>query len=1012
MIPKQLALEGFYSYQKRQTIDFTELTDAGLFGIFGATGSGKSSILEAISYALYGQSERLNARDKRTYNMMNLKSDKAFVAFDFYNHENDLYRVTREFKRNSKNFEEVRTPKVVFYKYTAENWIPLEHTNAEEIVGLPYKHFKRTIIIPQGQFREFLELGARDRTQMMKDIFRLEQFDLQDKVSQLNKENDSKLNRVEGRLQGYEEITEEALKSKQKDLNEAGKEQSKKGEEHELINEKFQRLKHLKSDFESLQRKQTKFKSLKGKKENIENRKAEVDEYERIYKAFYQDLVELKTLKKEQKKQIGKKEALKNEVKKTETHLRKKENELSHISDYFEKLDEKKIEADDLEFILQILAYQEQIGKLEKHIKTGKDYVKKAEKAEDKSKREVERKKEEIKKLNSQRLDGKLLREVGEWFNKTQAFNENRQAQEDKIKKLKTEIQDLSEGLKKQDIDLEGFGDYFESKQKTLNQKAERLNKQKADLNVHQKLREHANALHDGEACPLCGSLEHPRVLEDKDVSREINTLDKQLESIEGQKERLQNKKSKVDQYKERKKVLKENLKAEKEQLSIINTNFKAHQNTFVWDDFKADNFTAFQEKVKASDKLEEKLKAENDALEELREKKERARAKVNKADERLNDIKTDERTKQTQIETAKSNLKHLKFSDYRESSVENVQKNLTQLKKENKKVEKQHKSLSDEINNLKPKISSEASTLNSYKTRIEELARQISDLEGDIERNLTVFKLEGIESVRMILKKAIKVEEERKEIQDFTIKYNTLKNSISELQEKLGETDFSRELFQKTQEKWETSSKELKQIEKKVNGLQTEIKRLTTKLEEKKILRNALEKHQKRAENLKTLFNLFKGAGFVEYVSSIYLSQLCDHANQRFQRMTRNQLSLRLNEKNDFEIIDHLNEGRNRSVKTLSGGQAFQVSLSLALALAESVQSNAKADKNFFFIDEGFGTQDAESINIIFETLLNLNKENKIVGIISHVEELKDRIPQALTIVKDEEEGSRIRVD
>ena len=156
-------------------------------------------------------------------------------------------------------------------------------------------------------------------------------------------------------------------------------------------------------------------------------------------------------------------------------------------------------------------------------------------------------------------------------------------------------------------------------------------------------------------------------------------------------------------------------------------------------------------------------------------------------------------------------------------------------------------------------------------------------------------------------------------------------------------------------------------------------------------------------------MFNLFKGAGFVQYVSSIYLRQLCDNANVRFKKMTRNQLSLQLDDKGNFEIIDYLNEGKPRSVKTLSGGQGFQASLSLALALAESVQSNAKADKNFFFIDEGFGTQDADSVNIVFETLSSLQKENRIVGIISHVEELKERIPMSLSIVKDEINGSLI---
>ena len=154
---------------------------------------------------------------------------------------------------------------------------------------------------------------------------------------------------------------------------------------------------------------------------------------------------------------------------------------------------------------------------------------------------------------------------------------------------------------------------------------------------------------------------------------------------------------------------------------------------------------------------------------------------------------------------------------------------------------------------------------------------------------------------------------------------------------------------------------------------------------------------------------NLFNSAGFVQYVSSIYLKQLCDNANVRFHRMTRNQLSLKMNDNNDFEIIDYLNEGRSRSVKTLSGGQSFQVSLSLALALAESVQTNAKSEKNFFFIDEGFGTQDADAVNIVFETLMSLQKENRIVGIISHVDELKDRIPVALQITKDEERGSLI---
>ena len=157
---------------------------------------------------------------------------------------------------------------------------------------------------------------------------------------------------------------------------------------------------------------------------------------------------------------------------------------------------------------------------------------------------------------------------------------------------------------------------------------------------------------------------------------------------------------------------------------------------------------------------------------------------------------------------------------------------------------------------------------------------------------------------------------------------------------------------------------------------LKHDLERITKEYTEKKDLLILKEQLEARKENIRTLSQLFTGSGFVNYVSSIYLRNLCDIANKRFHRLTKNQLSLQINDKNEFEIIDYLNDGRTRSVRTLSGGQNFQVSLSLALALAENVQSLTNSDKNFFFIDEGFGTQDAESVNIVFETLSNLQRK------------------------------------
>ena len=517
--------------------------------------------------------------------------------------------------------------------------------------------------------------------------------------------------------------------------------------------------------------------------------------------------------------------------------------------------------------------------------------------------------------------------------------------------------------------------------------------------------------MHDGESCPLCGALEHPNIVAFEDVQSELHPILKQLENAENQQKELQKNSGEIEKILYRKKTFEEHLKAEQETSSQIKIQLDKHQSNFIWKEFRAENESEFEQKRTQSFSIEKQIEELGQSISSKQKNQEKERENLEKYTKALEEFKLKEAQKETQINSNLSNLKVLNWNDFEEKSINEVEASLQELSKRNLETERNYKQLVEKEKQISPKFAAQKTSVDHLEKRIGELEKEISENEKLLSQSLISQNFGDFKEVELILAQDIKVTESRNEIQKFRIEFETLKNSVEELTLKLKDFSFDEEEFTKVETQFQTAEQELKIANDAVVKTSAEIERLEKEFKKKETLLKDLAKLQKRAENLRVMINLFNGAGFVRFVSSIYLRQLCDHANIRFHRMTRNQLSLQLNENNDFEIIDYLNEGKCRSVKTLSGGQAFQVSLSLALALAESVQSNAKAEKNFFFIDEGFGTQDLESVNVVFETLTNLQKENRIVGIISHVEELKEKMPVSLNITKDEERGSLIEV-
>jgi ATPase involved in DNA repair len=164
--------------------------------------------------------------------------------------------------------------------------MPQESANVTEIVGLSYQNFKRTIIIPQGQFKEFLELGATDRTKMLKEIFNLQRFDLQAKTAGLFAETRSLLDQQEGQLLGFEQITAEGIALKKEQLQEAERIFSEKEINYKAASGELQQLMHLKADMELLEQKKQDFGQLQAQKPAQDARAAELALFEKLQGAF------------------------------------------------------------------------------------------------------------------------------------------------------------------------------------------------------------------------------------------------------------------------------------------------------------------------------------------------------------------------------------------------------------------------------------------------------------------------------------------------------------------------------------------------------------------------------------------------------------------------------------------------------------------------------------------------------------------------------------------------------
>ncbi len=1020
MIPIQLTIQGLYSYQEKQTIDFTRLTGAGLFGIFGTVGSGKSSILEAITFAIYGRTDRLNlSGDNRYYNMMNLKSNELLIDFIFETgKEQTAYRAIVKGRRNGKNFGEVKPLDRLAYKKTDVEWIPIENESLEHAIGLSYDNFKRTIIIPQGQFQEFLQLGDRDRTQMMKELFNLGRFEFYYKVNSLESKNNAGKQNIEGQLQQLGSIDPEQLNvytAQLEQLENELKEQSQKLAEYRKGEEELRQLQELtgkmaetKKAYGELQEQESGFRDLEKK----------ISRYEQCIVQFKHLLDSLKINARrmeDREKQIR----LDHDKLTTEEEEIKRLNQLlEELKPAYEKREELRKKAEELDQLLRTKELETGIaneeGRLKKGVAVCDETVQKLEKL----KTEKQQLEELIKEARNKLPDLALLSNIKAWYveknNLRRQFLEAEQEIEKSVREEKAIREEVIKALAdlvfeklSSGTDHAEYARYLQSKTAEIKEKLKILTEQESHIRVKAQLKIYAEELEEGKPCPLCGSLHHPDLFKTDDI-RDVQTklekerliCEKEIEHIAALGNRLNVLDSQQQYIRSHQKdlILGKNERQQKAE---------AHAAQFVWDSYREETelTQAFQE----ADRIRTELKRSETILDVLaksivqeEKNKERYQAEVEK-------IRTVLTIHQTALETIRDQLKFISPAQYSQIPAATIEGEKSALLREHARIEKEFTEKSDRLADRTKLKDNLSGSLTVNRRELEQDRLTIENLKKQLDNQLEKSSFQSLEEIAQLLMEPVDLETEKQRVASFKDQLLRCKSWFEQLEKEIGNRVYDQEVHQKLVLEITLLKDQVTRKNQEQGKIIELLKKLQKDLDSQLSLRKEFEQLELRAENIKTMKSLFKASGFVNYISSVYLQNLCNAANDRFFQLTRQKLSLEITPDNNFQVRDFMNGGKVRSVKTLSGGQTFQAALSLALALADNIQKITESNQNFFFLDEGFGSLDKDSLAVVFDTLKSLRKENRIVGVISHVEEMQQEIDVHLRIENREERGSII---
>ncbi|WP_421384819.1 AAA family ATPase [Bacillus salacetis] len=1030
MKPLKLTMQAFGPYPAAETIDFQLLGNRTMFVISGKTGSGKTTIFDGISFAIYGKA---SGEDR---NGSDLRSQFA--------NDNDLTEVSLTFSLRGKNYHIIRSPqqekkkargegfttvtaKAEFYAVDKNGEMQLLAANVrdvdekiKEIIQLDANQFRQILMIPQGEFRKLLTSDSKDKEAILQRLFHTEFYKtIQDKLKEesdlLKRDVEKAVEDRTRRLLGIQpednqelrdlmleeplndqlilEKLKKHIEKMKEDLNQLNQSYESKQKDRDQLQKQIVQAQKLVEQFEKRKILREQKLALEKKQGEIEEIKVEVKKAYQADKLVQQDEYchrlnrELKAVKHELEKYVAEQQELSRHMDDARENW---ENEQ-------QKEEERERAAKKVNTLESMTEDVYSLGQLE-------DEVKELDEKRNHLKNEVGRLMAE---LNEKRtLHNELEKRKTDLENirlkafETEKFISRLQAEEKlllQLKKLTDEVKSLENVLSKRQEQQQSASKELDDARSTLTWLEDKWNRAQAGILASQ--------LGKDEPCPVCGSDHHPNLAhlqedlpDDKDLkAAKSMVMEKEKKVNEANRAFYEIEAKHAAAISQKQEALEETLK--------IREGFKEKDTDL--------EVQTLHSKLTEQNRQLKEYTLNLDGYNGLLQRIEEIKTAIAKKENQLEKLKGDElgfseafHAKNGVLDSRRAAIPaEIRTREKFNAALKAAQYELKTLRSSYEKAQEIYNRLTKEVSINEVQVKDKQKSASKLKAEMEE------------ERNkfLKILDEQGFENYKAF-QEAKRTESEinslEKKVTSYGEEVRSVHDRLEELEKSLQDTEEPQ--LEKLQQSFAEMNEELKKLNEEYNSMKMKISENGSILEYVHHLNEQMKSLEERYSIAGHLSEMARGQNghrltFERYVLASFLEDILLVANDRLMKMTSGRYRLiRKKDRSKGNVQSGLEllvfdqyTGQDRHVKTLSGGESFKAALSLALGLADVVQQYAGGvSLETMFIDEGFGTLDPESLDHAIEALMDIQSSGRLVGLISHVPELKERIDARLEVI------------